>query len=160
VSLTAAGAATVSEDRAPRNEGSVVEESLEEALLALVVRLVMTAEGLMAPAVMIPILIPVVVVIVVVWAAVVPRSPVAGGGGRLARAPAGLGIDETLQLTAIEEEPAAVRALIDVHAVPLVLPHLAMALRTGQGAHAEPNGPCGARVPKAIGGSLQVSNGV
>src|SRR6266545_5781482 len=112
----------------------------------------------MAPPVVVRGVVP--VVIVVVTASVIAGPPVAGGCCRRARAPAGLGIDEPLEFTAIEEDPTAFRALVYVHAVPFVLPHLAMALRTGQVAHAEPNGPCDSRVPRKAGRSLSFSNGL
>src|SRR5690349_21695164 len=53
------------------------------------------------------------------------------GASRTRSVPVGLGREEFLQLTAVEEEPAALGALVDRDAAALVDPHLAMTLRTG-----------------------------
>jgi hypothetical protein len=124
-----------------RRPDLVVEEPFEEALLTpLVRRPVMAAEVLTMPPVSVIVVVPFTVSAVIVIATAIGTGSPAPRGGRCAPAPASLGVDEPLQLAAIEEDPATFHALIHVHAVALVLPHLAMALRTGQGAHAEPNG--------------------
>jgi hypothetical protein len=51
--------------------------------------------------------------------------------GSLPTVPARFGIEQFLELTTIEEDPSALRALIDRDAATFVHPHLAMTLRTG-----------------------------
>ena len=60
-------------------------------------------------------------------------------GGPRAAVPGVLRVDQPVELTAVEEDPAALRALVDVDAVALVGAHGPVALRTGQ-LHARGNG--------------------
>ena len=67
-------------------------------------------------------------------------------GGALTAVPGVLRVDQPVQLTAVEEDPAALRALVDVDAVALVGAHGPVALRTGQ-LHAAETSPDGRWFP-------------
>src|SRR4051812_35458817 len=61
-----------------------------------------------------------------------PLRPRGLPSGRAVAVPCGLRVDEPVQLATVEEDAAAVRALVDVHAVAFVGPHGAMTLGAGQ----------------------------
>ena len=66
-----------------------------------------------------------------------------------AAVPGVLRVDEPLELAAVEEDPAALAALVDVDAVALVGPHRALALRAGE-LHARANGAASRAVPATV----------
>src|SRR5215216_3178835 len=112
----------------------LVEQLVEEALLAALVRALAVAA-------------PVVVVVIVVAVAEgvgEPRPPlalvlvVASARRRMAALPALLGVDQALQLAPVQEDAAALGALVDGDAAALVGAHAALALgadEVGRGGH-------------------------
>src|SRR5829696_1145832 len=142
-----------------RGSLQLVKQLVEEALLAAFLRALAVAAVVVA-------------VLERVGDGLLPATlVVAVAGGRLAALPAVLGVDQALELAPVEEDAAAVGALVDGDAAALVGPHEPLALRADQlGAkvdrllvsslgsardHREPRGgpeqPGGRRLPEQLG---------
>src|SRR5829696_4641135 len=103
-----------------RGSLQLVKQLVEEALLAAFLRALAVAAVVVA-------------VLERVGDGLLPATlVVAVAGGRLAALPALLGVDQALELAPVEEDAAAVGALVDGDAAALVGPHEPLALRADQ----------------------------